>query len=112
MPGALEATLRAARDCGRNLLVPYVTGGMVDDWTESLRAMAAAGPDAVEVVIPCFDPVIDGPTIQETSSLALARGTTPASILTDLKSVNAGVPVVAMTNYNLVYRPGEARTVP
>jgi tryptophan synthase alpha chain len=106
---ALEATLRAARDAGRKLLVPYVTGGMADDWTETLRAMAAAGGDAVEVGIPFSDPVMDGPTIQETSSLALARGTTPASVLTELKAVDAGVPLVAMTYYNLVFRPGDAR---
>lgn len=105
----LEASLRAARDAGRKLLVPYVTGGMADDWTESLRAMAAAGADAVEVGIPFSDPVMDGPTIQETSSLALARGATPASIFAELKAVDAGVPLVAMTYYNLVFHPGEAR---
>lgn len=105
----LEATLRAARDAGRKLLVPYVTGGMADDWTESLRAMAAAGADAVEVGIPFSDPVMDGPTIQETSSRALARGATPSSVFTELKAVDAGVPLVAMTYYNLVFHPGEAR---
>lgn len=105
----LEATLRRARDAGRKLLVPYVTGGMADDWTESLRAMAAAGADAIEVGIPFSDPVMDGPTIQETSSLALARGATPASVLSELKDVDAGVPLVVMTYYNLVFRPGEAR---
>jgi tryptophan synthase alpha chain len=105
----LEATLRAARDAGRKLLVPYVTGGMTDDWAESLRAMAAAGADAVEVGIPFSDPVMDGPTIQETSAQALARGATPAGVLSELKSIDAGVPLVAMTYYNLVFRPGEAR---
>lgn len=105
----LEATLRSARDAGRKLLVPYVTGGMSDDWTSSLQAMAAAGADAVEVGIPFSDPVMDGPTIQATSALALARGATPASVLTELRTVDAGVPLVAMTYYNLVFRPGEAR---
>lgn len=105
----VEATLRAARDAGRKLLVPYVTGGMADDWTETLRAMAAAGADAIEVGIPFSDPVMDGPTIQETSARALARGTTPASVFSELKGIDAGVPLVAMTYYNLVFRPGEAR---
>jgi tryptophan synthase alpha chain len=105
----LEATLRAARDAGRKLLVPYVTGGMSDDWRTVLQAMADGGADAIEVGIPFSDPVMDGPTIQETSSAALARGATPASILTELKDVDAGVPLVAMTYYNLVFRPGEAR---
>jgi tryptophan synthase alpha chain len=71
--------------------------------------MADGGADAIEVGIPFSDPVMDGPTIQETSSAALARGATPASILAELKDVDAGVPLVAMTYYNLVFRPGEAR---
>jgi tryptophan synthase alpha chain len=105
----LESTLRAARDSGRKLLVPYVTGGMSDDWRTVLAAMADGGADAIEVGIPFSDPVMDGPTIQETSSAALGRGATPASILAELKDVDAGVPLIAMTYYNLVFRPGEAR---
>jgi tryptophan synthase alpha chain len=105
----LEVTLRKARDEGRKLLVPYVTGGMDEHWLTTLGAMADGGADAVEVGIPFSDPVMDGPTIQQTSAAALARGTTPASVLSELRVVDAGVPLVAMTYYNLVYRPGDAR---
>ena len=38
--GALEAHLRARRDLGHKLLVPYVTGGLRDDWVDVLGAMA------------------------------------------------------------------------
>lgn len=109
-PGPLEAHLRRRRDAGRKLLVPYVTGGL-EGWTEVLRAMAAAGADAVEVGIPFSDPVMDGPTIQEASLRALARGATPASILTDLRRVadDVDVPLVAMTYFNLVFRAGPER---
>ena len=105
----LESTLRAARDAGRKLLVPYVTGGLSADWVDCLRACADAGADAVEVGIPFSDPAMDGPTIQEASTAALERGATPASILDDVRSLDAGVPLVAMTYYNLVARNGEAR---
>lgn len=108
-PGHLESSLRQARDAGRKLLAPYVTGGLTDDWTEVLRAVAASGADAIEVGIPFSDPVMDGPTIQQASALALARGTTPLSVLDDLTGVDAGVPLVAMTYYNLAYRMGELR---
>lgn len=108
-PGHLEATLRSARGAGRKLLVPYLTGGLSDDWTEVLRAVADAGADAVEVGIPFSDPAMDGPTIQEASTRALARGTTPLSVLDDVTGVDAGVPLVAMTYYNLAYRMGELR---
>ncbi|HEX4904603.1 MAG TPA: tryptophan synthase subunit alpha [Acidimicrobiales bacterium] len=107
--GRLESTLRAARDRGRKLLVPYVMGGMSDDWVDVLRAIAAAGADAIEVEIPFSDPAMDGPTVQEASNIALGRGATPVSILDDLRGVDAGVPLVAMTYYNIVARNGEAR---
>ena len=105
----LESTLRAARDAGRKLLIPYMTGGFSDDWTEVVRACADAGADAMEIGIPFSDPAMDGPTVQEVSTIALQRGATPASILDDIRTVDAGIPLVAMTYYNLVVRNGEAR---
>ncbi len=47
--GTLESHLRARRDAGRKLLVPYVTGGMAPDWVEAVHAVAESGADAVEV---------------------------------------------------------------
>ncbi|HVL93222.1 MAG TPA: tryptophan synthase subunit alpha [Acidimicrobiales bacterium] len=107
--GPLEVALRAARDGGRKLLVPYVTGGLGPRWVEVLEAMAAAGADAVEVGIPFSDPVMDGPTIQEASQRALSAGATPPAILDALPSAGVGVPLVAMTYYNLVFRGGHRR---
>ncbi|HVM03132.1 MAG TPA: tryptophan synthase subunit alpha, partial [Acidimicrobiales bacterium] len=106
--GALEAHLRARRDAGAKLLVPYVTGGLGERWTEVLAAMAAAGADAVEIGIPFSDPVMDGPTIQEASQRALDLGATPAGILAAVPT-DVAVPLVAMTYYNLVYRAGHRR---
>ncbi len=101
--------MRASRDAGRKLLVPYVTGGMNDEWLLTVEALAGAGADAIEVGIPFSDPMIDGPTIQEASLRALERGTTPDGILADLSRVDVGVPIVVMTYYNLIYRAGHAR---
>src|ERR671914_88783 len=95
-PG-LEATLRARRDAGHKLLVPYVTGGLGEDWLDVVRAVAAAGADAVEVGIPFSDPVMDGPVIQEASARALAAGATPAGLVAALARAEAGVPLVVMT---------------
>lgn len=108
-PGFLESTLRARRDGGAKLLVPYVTGGLGRRWTEVLEAMAAAGADAIEVGIPFSDPVMDGPTIQEASQRALELGATPTAILDAVGAVDAPVPLVAMTYYNIVYRGGHRR---
>ncbi len=106
---SLEQELRARRAEGRKLLVPYVTGGLGPSWTEVLDALAAAGADAVEVGIPFSDPVMDGATIQESSLRALRAGATPMGVLADLRHCAAGVPLVVMTYYNLVFRAGHRR---
>lgn len=105
----LESTLRARRDRGHKLLVPYLTGGLDGGWCEVLRAVADAGADAIEVGLPFSDPVMDGPTIQEASARALAHGATPVSVLDDLTGIDAGVPLVVMTYGNLVHRAGRRR---
>lgn len=107
--GTLEAHLRAARDGGRKLLVPYVTGGLGDDWPAIVSAYAAAGADAVEIGIPFSDPVMDGPTIQEASDAALAQGANLGRILDQVREVDAGIPLVVMTYVNLVFHAGWQR---
>ena len=107
--GPLEARLRAARDAGRKLLVPYVTGGF-PGWERTVEACAQEGADAIEVGIPFSDPVMDGPTIQEASERALAAGATPHAIVDAMGDLDTGgVPLVVMTYYNLVYRSGHER---
>lgn len=107
--GTLESALRAKRDQGKKLLVPYVTGGLGDDWAQVVRAAADAGADAVEIGIPFSDPVMDGPVIQDASDKALAAGATPASILHELRGLDAGIPVAVMTYYNICFHMGHER---
>jgi tryptophan synthase alpha chain len=107
-PGSLERHLRERRDSGRRLLVPYVTGGL-GDWLGVVQACADAGADAVEIGIPFSDPVMDGPTIQAASEQALAAGATPPGVVAALKDIDAGVPLVVMTYFNLVFHMGVER---
>jgi tryptophan synthase alpha chain len=107
--GELEAHLRAQRDAGRKLLVPYVTGGLGKDWPEVVRAFADAGADAIEIGIPFSDPVMDGPTIQEASERALDDGANLGAILDALRDIDAGIPLVVMTYVNLVFHSGYER---
>ena len=109
MHGTLEATLRRRRDAGHKLLVPYVTGGLGPDWLDVVRAIAAAGADAIEIGIPFSDPVMDGPVIQRASAEALESGATPSGIITALARADAGVPLAVMTYYNIVLRAGHHR---
>jgi tryptophan synthase alpha chain len=108
--GPLESRFRAAREAGRKLLVPYVTGGHPGVDAALLRDLESAGADAIEVGIPFSDPVMDGPTIQEASERALAGGATPQGILGATGDLDTGgVPLVVMTYYNLVHRYGHER---
>ena len=107
----LEQALRAAK---RPLLVPYVTGGITDDWTDYLLAYQEGGADAIEVGLPFSDPMLDGATIQQASDRALARGASVETILADLTRAapRIRVPIVVMTYANLVFRffdPGSPR---
>lgn len=135
-PGPLEATLRAKLARSQKCLVPYITAG-IDGWLETVHAVIAAGADAVEIGLPFSDPVMDGPTIQQASDLALSRGTTAASVMSEVANSDLGaatpdpgaansapgaansapgaansapgVPLVAMTYYNIAYRMGHER---
>jgi tryptophan synthase alpha chain len=106
--GRLERELRAKRDAGRKLLVPYITGGY-PGWEEAIRAAAANGADAIEIGIPFSDPVMDGPVIQQASQAALDRGATPLSVLADVPALDVDVPLVVMTYYNIVHHDGHRR---
>ncbi len=105
----IEASFREKRAAGRKLLVPFITGGMSDDWLDAVRACADAGADAIEIGIPFSDPIMDGPVIQQASLAALQRGTTPISVMTALAEVDIDVPIVAMTSYNIAFRAGHER---
>jgi len=104
----LEPFLRARRDAGRKLVVPYLTGGL-PGWQDAVGAAALAGADALEIGIPFSDPVMDGPVIQRASQLALEHGATPVSVLDEIRRLDVGIPIVVMTYYNLAFHAGHER---
>ncbi len=109
--GKLETVLRQRRNAGGKCLVPYLTGGLGDDWLQTICAAVAAGADAIEVGIPFSDPVMDGATIQQANEKALAQGVTPQSILAELRSATAeiAVPLAVMTYANIAHHMGYER---
>ena len=108
MTGRLETEMRAKRDAGRKLLLPYVTGGY-PGWEDAVRACAANGADGIEIGIPFSDPVMDGPVIQQASQVSLEAGTTPAGVLDRVPHLDVDIPLIAMTYYNLVHHPGPTK---
>ena len=109
-PGTLEAALLQRRATGGKCFVPYLTGGLDDEWLDTVRAIAEAGADAIEIGIPFSDPVMDGTTIQQANDRALAEGVTPHSVLSGLSTAeDITVPTVVMTYANIAYHMGYER---
>jgi tryptophan synthase alpha chain len=98
-----------ARAENRSVLIGCMPAGFptVDASIASMRAMAEAGCDVIEVELPYSDPVMDGPVIQRASDIALAGGVRTRDTLRIIEAVaGAGVPVVLMTYWNPIEKYG------
>lgn len=97
-----------ARAEQRAALVAYWPLGFPDVATSAaaLETIAAAGADVIEIGLPYSDPVMDGPTIQQASTIALAGGVRTAEVFNVLPKVTSAVPTLVMTYWNLVERFG------
>ena len=110
MTTQVEAAIRAANDDGRAALLIYLPAGFPDMASSRacLEAAADAGADLVEVGFPYSDPLMDGPTIQAASQMALDHGYTPVddfAMCTELTGA-VDIPVLVMTYYNLAWHFG------
>ena len=105
----VETTLIDCMNEGRKALVVYITGGLGDDWIQTLHSVVEAGADVVEIGIPFSDPVMDGPVIQKANDSSMKSGSTPVSIVNDVRDESLSAPLAVMTYYNLVYRMGHER---
>ena len=88
----------------KRLLNIYFTAGYphLDATTDILLNLQAAGADMVEVGLPYSDPLADGPTIQESGTVALKNGMTTGLLFEQLKSIRnrVNIPVYLMAYYN------------
>ena len=81
----IETILQKKIDTGKKALVVYITGGLGNEWIQTMHSVIDAGADVVEIGIPFSDPVMDGPVIQLANESSMKSGTTPVSILNDLR---------------------------
>lgn len=101
-------TIRAANDDGRAALIVYLPAGYpdLDGSRACLEAAVEGGADILEVGFPYSDPLMDGPTIQAATQVALDQGLTPVDDFAMCAQLtgNVDVPVAVMTYYNLAWR--------
>lgn len=103
-----EKNLQA--DKAGKLLSIYFTAGYpkLDDTVEILQQLQKNGVDMVEIGLPFSDPLADGPTIQESSQLALKNGMTTEILFQQLKDVRktVSIPLIIMGYFNPILQYG------
>ncbi len=113
---SIAQALARSKAEGRIALMPFMTVGYPDLQTsiELVRAMVAAGAEAIELGVPFSDPLADGPTIQKASHQALQNGTTPADaidMVRALRRAGVAVPLILMGYCNTFLAKGEDRFI-
>lgn len=108
----LHEAFTAARGEGRAALVAYLPSGFPthEVGIAAVRAMVDNGVDIVEIGLPYSDPLMDGPTIQQAVTMALANGSSIASLMATVEAVAAtGAPTLVMSYWNPIERHGVER---
>ena len=92
---------------GKKAFIPFITCGDPDLATTAatVRAMAAAGADLIELGIPFSDPTAEGPVIQGANLRALSGGVTTDQVFDLVRELRTDVtiPMVFMTYANVVF---------
>ena len=92
----------------KNLLNIYFTAGYpkIDSLPEILESLEESGVDMVEIGLPYSDPLSDGPTIQQSSSIAIKNGITTELVFQQLKMTESTIPKIIMGYFNAVFLYG------
>jgi tryptophan synthase alpha chain len=97
----------------KRVLNIYLTAGypQLNDTIEIVQELENAGIDLVEIGMPFTDPLADGPTIQESSKIAIENGITIDLIFKQIQEIQKTVkiPILLMGYYNQVLTYGEQK---
>lgn len=108
MPSRLAESIAASRKSKKLAFLPFLPGGYPDvpTFIETMKAVAAAGADAIEIGFPFSDPIADGPTIQAAFAETLKKGMKVEHIFAAVREARKTVetPLVAMVSYSIVFR--------
>ncbi|MDR1883185.1 MAG: tryptophan synthase subunit alpha [Prevotella sp.] len=94
----------------KNILSIYFTAGFPhrDDTCDVIRELEANGIDLIEIGIPFSDPMADGPTIQESGTIALRNGMTLKTLFAQLENIrqDVAIPLIMMGYLNPIMQYG------
>jgi len=97
----------------KDILNIYLTAGYpkLDDTVVIVKELAKNGVDMIEIGMPFSDPLADGPTIQESSEIAIKNGITLAKIFEQIEEIRKTVtiPIIMMGYYNQLLKYGETK---
>ena len=88
----------------KNILSIYFTAGFpkIDDTEEIITKLSECDVDMIEIGLPFSDPLADGPTIQESSTIALNNGMNSIKLFDQLKEIRkkTDIPLIIMGYFN------------
>jgi tryptophan synthase alpha chain len=94
----------------KKLLSIYFTAGYpnLNDTVSIIEALENNGVDMIEIGLPFSDPLADGPTIQESSTMALKNGMTSEVLFNQLKDIrkSVSIPLLIMGYFNPILQYG------
>ena len=94
----------------KKLLSIYFTAGFPDlnDTITIIKELEKSGVDMIEIGLPFSDPLADGPTIQESSTIAIENGMTTKLLFEQLKDIRKSVqiPLLIMGYFNPIMQFG------
>jgi tryptophan synthase alpha chain len=105
----LAAHVQGLRRRGAHAFIPFLTAGYPDVPTFAALLPRTRSADVLEIGLPFSDPVADGPTIVESSEVALAHGMHLDLLFELLGSAGELPPVVLMTYVNPLLAYGAER---
>lgn len=94
----------------KKLLSIYFSAGFpsLNDTATIIQDLEKSGVDFIEVGLPFSDPLADGPTIQESSTIALKNGMTSETLFSQLADIRktVSIPLIIMGYFNPMLQYG------
>ena len=111
MANRIDQTFSRLKRAKRKALIGYMTAGFPtkSSFGRLVPLVEQSGLDLLEVGVPFSDPIADGPTIQQSSQVALANGVTLGWVLSaikDLRRRGVKLPIILMSYCNPIHAMG------